>query len=223
MIIYKNLVILGTSHISAQSIKEVRQYLTINNPDLVALELDVNRFTALTNKEAKGSSLELLIQLGLIPFILSKIGQKIQKELGKMVGVDPGSEMLEAVKIAQEKKISIVLIDQDIRVTLKKLAKKITLREKFRFLLDLITSPFSKEAKIKIDLTKVPERDLIDHIIKKIKKRYPSFYKVLIEDRNKILAKNLYNLNLTPKREIFVIVGAGHISGLLEELKKMGY
>lgn len=222
MIIYKNLVILGTSHISIQSIKEVRKYLNNNTPKIVALELDKDRYIALIDKTQRASSIQILKELGLAAFIINKIGHKIEKELGKIVGVSPGSEMLEAIKIAKEKNIPIALIDQNIRITLKRLSKKITTKEKFRIIFDIFLSLFSKTNKVKIDLRKVPERSFILELTNKMKERYPSIYKVLIEERNSIIAKNLYNLNLNDNREIFVVVGAGHIEGLLEELKKMG-
>ncbi|MBS3149091.1 TraB/GumN family protein [Candidatus Woesearchaeota archaeon] len=222
MIIYKNLVILGTSHISIQSIKEVKSYLDKNAPKIVALELDKDRFIALTNKNQRASSIEILKELGPGAFLINKIGQKVEKELGKLVGVTPGAEMLEAIKICKEKNINIALIDQNIRITLKKLSK-VPLKEKLKLILDIFTSPLSSKNKVKIDLRKVPEQSFIIEVINKVKERYPSIYKVLIEERNKILAKNLYNLNLNNNEGIFVIVGAGHIDGLVEELKKMGY
>lgn len=223
MIIYKNLVILGTSHISIQSINEIKSYLTKNSPKIVALELDKDRFIALTNKNQRASSVQVLKELGIGAFIINKIGQKVEKELGKLVGVSPGAEMLEAIKICKDKNIKIALIDQDIRITLKKLSKKVPYKEKMKLISDILLSPFSKKNKIKIDLRKVPDQSFILEAINKIKERYPSIYRVLIEERNKVLAKNLYNLSISIKEEIFVIVGAGHIEGLIEELKKMGY
>src|SRR3989338_523627 len=95
MIIYKNLVILGTSHISIESIKEVRSYLSKNNPTLIALELDKNRYHALLDKSKKASSFQVLKEFGFLPFVLNMIGNKIEKGLGKIVGVVPGSEMVE--------------------------------------------------------------------------------------------------------------------------------
>ena len=116
MIIYKNLVILGTSHISIQSINEIKSYLTKNSPKIVALELDKDRFIALTNKNQRASSIQVLKELGIGAFLINKIGQKVEKELGKLVGVSPGAEMLEAIKICKDKNIQIALIDQNIRV-----------------------------------------------------------------------------------------------------------
>ncbi|HLC55998.1 MAG TPA: TraB/GumN family protein [Candidatus Nanoarchaeia archaeon] len=221
MIKYKNLTVLGTSHISVQSIKDVSSFIKNNTPDIIALELDAARFIALTDKRAKKSSLKDVIHLGLKGFILNQIGAYIEKKLGKLVGVSPGSEMKEAIKLAKEYNLKIELIDQRIDITLKKLTKSITLKEKFRFVIDLISGTLYKKKRIKIDLTKVPDESFIIEILEKIKFRYPSFYNVLIDERNKIMAKNLNKIILNNKQSsIFAIVGAGHLSGLLQEIKK---
>ncbi len=221
MIKYKNLTILGTSHISIQSIKDVSSFVKNNKPDIIALELDSARFIALTDKKAKKSSFKDVMHLGLKGFILNQIGAYIEKKLGKLVGVSPGSEMKEAIKLAKEYNLRIELIDQRIDITLKKLSKSITFKEKFRFVIDLISGTLYEKKRIKIDLTKVPEESFILEILEKIKVRYPSFYNVLIAERNKIMAKNLNKLiNDNKQSNIFAIVGAGHLSGLLQEIKK---
>ena len=129
--------------------------------------------------------------------------------------------MVTAAKLAKKHKIKIVLIDQDISITLKNLSKEITRKEKWRFIADLFKAGFTKENRITIDLTKVPEEDFIKKIIKQVKDRYPSFYKVIVKDRDKVMAKNLYTLISNNKDEkILAIVGAGHEKDMLKEIKR---
>ena len=223
MIIYKNLVLLGSSHISIESIKEIKTYLDKNKPSIIASELDKNRYMALVSKDPRSSSIQIIRELGFGAFVINKIGQKIERELGKLVGVTPGSEMLAAINIANEKNIPLALIDQDIRLTLKRLSKKLTLKEKLRFVVDIFLSLFPSKNKIKIDLRKVPSQELIKEMILKIEERYPTIYKVLIEERNKTMSSNLLRISKDIKGEIFVIIGAGHLDGLIDQLKKVGY
>ena len=66
-----------------------------------------------------------------------------------------------------------------------------------------------------LDLTRVPDEETIDILLEEVKKRYPGIYKVLIGDRNKILAKNLYNLKEKyNNKKILAILGAGHKKGV---------
>jgi len=81
---------------------------------------------------------------------------------------------------------------------------------------------FSRKNKIKIDLTKVPEKEFIKQLIDQVKERYPNFYKVVIEDRNKVMAKNLYTLiSKNNNSKILAIIGAGHEEDLIQELKRV--
>jgi len=219
MIKYKNLVIIGTSHIAIQSINEVKQAVNTLKPDFIALELDLRRFQALTSKKEK-RGIANPFELGLIGFIFNQIGAYAEKKLGELVGISPGSEMIEAIKLAKKNNIKIALIDQDIKITLKKLSKNITKKEKWNFIVDLFKAIFSRKNKIKIDLTKVPEKEFIKQLLDQVKERYPNFYKVIIEDRNKAMAKNLYTLISQNKdSKIMAIIGAGNEEDLIDELK----
>jgi len=216
---FKNISIIGTSHISPESIKEVTQKIKKLKPDIIALELDKKRYLALTSKKQR-FKISDISSLGLKGFLFNLIGAWIEKKLGKYTGVPPGSEMKIAINLAKKTKAKIALIDQDIQITIKKLMKSITWKEKFNFIKDLITSLFSKKKTIKFNLNKVPSQKLINKLLKKVKKSYPSFYKIIVKERNKIIAKNLYNLaTLYPKKKILAIIGAGHKKQVLGELK----
>lgn len=215
---FKNISIIGTSHISPESIKEVTKEIKKLKPDIIALELDKKRYSALLSKKRK-IKLSDIKDLGIKGFLFNLIGAWLEKKLGKYTGVEPGSEMKTAIKLAKKIKAKIALIDQDIEITIKTLMKSITWKEKFTFIKDFFLSFFGKK-KIEFDLRKVPKQKTINKLLKEVKKSYPSFYKVLVKDRNKVLAKNLYNLSiLYPKKKILAIIGAGHEKQVLGELK----
>ena len=215
MITFKNLTIIGTSHIAIQSIKEVKEAIKLINPHIIALELDSLRFKKLTSKNKKNN---LLRGIGSRGFLLNLVGAWAEKKLGEKVNISPGSEMKAAIEIAKKENIKLALIDQDIRITLKNLSKNFTLKEKLRFLKDLLLSMFTNKNKINIDLTKVPEKDFINKIIKEVKKKYPNLYKALVEDRNKVMAANLITL-ININKPVLAIVGAGHEEDLIKEVK----
>jgi len=215
---YKNLTIIGTSHIAQESIDQVVKAIEETNPSMIALELDPKRFQALLQK-GKKDYFYILRRVGIKGFLFSLIGEWAERKLGKIVNVKPGSEMLAAIKLAKKKKIKLALIDQDIEITLRRISKSITWKEKFNFLLDIIKAPFSKR-KIKFDLKKVPSKELIETLIKEVKLRYPNFYKVLIEERNFVMAVNLLNI-MKYDEKILAVVGAGHEEEIIEIIKKL--
>ena len=85
------------------------------------------------------------------------------------------------------------------------------------FFFDLLKGVFKRE-KIKFDLHKVPSREIIKKLTNKVRKRYPNVYSVLVDDRNKYMAKNLYKLMLD-YNSVVAIVGAGHEEDLIREIK----
>jgi len=221
-----NLTIVGTSHIAKQSMKEVQIAIMKSDPDIVALELDRKRFYALQNQKKTKISLLDIKRIGMKGFFFAVIASYIQKKLGNLVGVSPGSEMLTAIKFSKKMKKKIALIDQDIDVTLRKLSQAITWKEKWNFIVDIFKGIFmgKKEmAKIgikKIDLTKVPSRRVIKKLIQRVKERYPSLHFVLIEERNMIMAKKLEALmQKHPEKKILAVVGAGHEEDILNLIK----
>jgi len=217
---YNNLIIIGTSHIAKQSLKEVNDMFENENPDIIALELDRKRIYSLLEKKKTGPSLRDIKRIGLKGFLFSLIGAWVEKKLGEKVGVSPGSEMLEAFKLAKSRKIKIFLIDQDIEITLKRFSKALTWREKWNFVVDLIKGLIFKKQEFSFDLEKVPSRNLIKNLIKKVKQRYPNIYKVLIEERNQVMARNLFQImQKYPESKIVAIVGAGHEEDILGIIK----
>lgn len=219
----EKLILVGTSHIAKESIKKVEEIILKEKPQIVALELDRRRLFALLNEstEKKGKiSLRAIGKVGIKGFLFSLIGEYVEKKLGKLVGTKPGDDMKKAYEIAQKEKIRIALVDQDITITLKRLSKSITWKEKFRFLWDLIRSPF-KKSKIPFDLNRVPSDAIIKKLVGEVKQRYPSVYRVLIEERNEIMGKNLARLmKKLPEEKIVAIIGAGHEKEIRDIVEK---
>ena len=187
---YKNLVFLGTSHIAKQSLDEVKMRIETEKPGIIALELDKKRLPALM-QEHKKIGLGMIRRIGIKGFIFSLFGAWAEKKLGKIVGVAPGSEMKLAVRLAKKNNLKIALIDQDIEITLRRLSKALTWKEKWNFTADVLKALFTRKNEIDFDLRTVPEKKIIKKLIGKVKERYPNVFKVLIEERNVVIAKNI--------------------------------
>lgn len=223
---YKNLYIVGTSHIAKQSIREVKEEIS-KKPDIVAVELDSNRLRAVANKSRTKLSLRDIFKIGIVGFLFALVGAWAQKKLGKLVGVDPGTEMLTAVRLAKKNKIRISLIDQDIIVTLARLSRAVSWKEKLRFPYDIIKAIFFRKREMKrmgieeFDLSKVPEKKIIKALIRELKDKYPNVHRVLVTERNIFMAKKLDGLITSfPGKKILAVIGAGHEEELLDLVKQ---
>jgi pheromone shutdown-related protein TraB len=226
---YKNIVIIGTSHIAKESLKEIEEKFIENTPGIVAVELDRKRLNALMSEEKRGVELKSISRIGLKGYLFAVIGGYIQKKLGNVVGIKPGSEMKLAVKLAGQTKTKIALIDQDIEITLTKFSQRLTWKEKLTFAGDIINSIVRKKKMLKelgiegkeIDLNKVPGKELIKKLLIQMEKKYPNLYDVLVKQRNKIMANNILKLvKKYPEEKILVVIGAGHEEGIMELVKK---
>jgi len=216
---YKNVKLVGTSHIAKESIKRINTIFYSYAPDMICVELDPNRLHALLTDQKPNYNLSGIRQYGLQGYLFVIIGGFIQRKLGNVVGIKPGSDMLTAVNLAKANNKQLMLIDQDIEITLRKFSKSFSFKEKLRLLYDVLTAPFSK--KMRFDLNKVPEQEIIEKLMGQIKDRYPNLYRVLIVERNIIMAKNIYHImSKNPDKKVLVVIGAGHERELLKMIKQ---
>ena len=219
---WKNLIILGTSHIAEQSKKEVKRVILKEKPKILALELDRKRLYALLHPRKRESlSWKQIRKIGLQGWLFGVVGAWAEKKLGEQVGGKPGQEMLAGIMIARSQGISIALIDQDIEVTLRKLSDAISWKEKMHFLMDLFKGLLLRKPEIQFDLRKVPSAKIIAQLTTKVKKRYPKIYKVLVTERNEIMAKRLcLIMRQYPEDTILAIIGAGHEKEIMRLAKR---
>jgi len=223
---YENLILIGTSHIAAESIKEVREVVERTDPQVIAIELDKNRLQGLLEKKTRRLTFADVRHIGVKAYLFTLIASYVQKRLGKVVGVSPGSEMLEAVRLAKKRKVQLALIDQDISITLKRFSKAFTWKEKFRFLADVLRGLIFRKNELKalgienLDLSKVPSSEIVAKLIKQVKVRYPSVYRVLIAERNNVMARNLSVLMKEFPGTIVAVVGAGHEEEIIRLIKR---
>jgi len=212
--------ILGTSHISPESLAKVEQVILKVKPGIVAVELDRKRLFALLHKERQKPSFRDIKRVGFKGWLFALIGAWAERKLGAKVGVSPGAEMLKAIEIAQKEGSKIALIDQDIEITLRKFSRSLSWKEKWTFVKDLFKGVVLRKG-IQFDLAKVPSQKVIDELIEDVRKRYPNVYRVLVEERNEYMAQRLAAIvQHHPEETIVAVVGAGHEKEIARLLRK---
>jgi pheromone shutdown-related protein TraB len=226
---YKTLMLVGTSHIARQSLDEIENAFHAHKPGIVAVELDRQRLRSLFSEEKNRVGVSHIRRVGLKGYLFAVVGGWLQRKLGSVVGMKPGSEMKHAVELAKKAGVKIALIDQEIEVTLRKFSARLSWKEKLRFLADIFKSVFFKKKAMqemgidpaRFDLTKVPEKELVRKLTAQLKKRYPNVYDVLVRERNFIMANNIAKLmHKFPDEPVLAVVGAGHEEEIMELVKK---
>jgi len=217
MKIFQNIILVGTSHVAEESVKQVNATFK-NKPDIIAVELDVGRLYALKHNVKRPKNLDLLKRLGLGGFLFYIFGEYVQKKIGKIVKIEPGKEMMTAVNLAENGQLPLVLIDRDIEITLKRFSKHFKKGEILRMISD---SVFNKK-KLTFNIEKIPSDEQIMELLDYAKTRYPSLFQILIDERDKYMANKLFRLSKINKdKKIMAVVGAGHIKGIINYLTKL--
>lgn len=220
-----NIVILGTSHVAKQSVKEIENSINVLEPEVVAIELDYSRFKRLMSKKEKNEkvdTMKMIKEFGVAGYAFMLAGSYVQKKVGKSLGIEAGIDMKSAYLKAREKKIPTALIDLDIKYTIKKISK-LSFARKSSMFFNIIFKSFKKEYRntLQFDVKKgVPDDEFISKAIGILRKEVPDLYKILIADRNKYMVDKLLALRNNHEGVIIAVVGAGHVEGMYELLEK---
>ncbi|WP_456367642.1 TraB domain-containing protein [Thermococcus sp.] len=211
--------IVGTMHVSPKSREEVARTIISERPHAVAIELDRARFLAMeTNVELTLKDSLRLGRRGVINYALAKVEEK----LGEAFGMSPGEEMRTAIDVSRSLGIPLYLIDEDINLILAKIASA-PLREKILMALEGL-SVFLPRGRTEL----ADPMEEYRWMMLEFRRRYPYLYRVMVEERNEIMARNLMaivNSLLSAgvkKPKVVAVVGLGHKPGI-ERLLGRGY
>lgn len=217
-----NIILVGTAHISKDSVEEVKQVIEEHKPDIVAVELCKRRYESITKKDQwENTPISKLLNSSNAYLLLAQtfLGS-IQRKLGKEYGVDPGSEMIAAMDEAKKKGVNVALVDRDITVTLRRAWKRMGFREKFRLAWEFLKAliGYDEEELEEVDLEKLMDQDVISTMMEEFGEIAPSITEVLINERDKYIAKKI--LEESKKGKVVGVVGAGHLNGIKKYLQK---
>jgi len=217
-----NIILIGTAHISKDSVKEVKEAIEKYKPDIVAVELCQRRYEAITKKDKWENTpvTNLLKSNNAYLMLAQTFLSSIQRKLGKDYGVEPGSEMIAAMQVAKKQGIDVALVDRDITITLKRAWRRMGIREKSRLVWEFFKAMlgYGDEEIEDLDLEKLMDQDVISALMDEFREIAPSANDVLIHERDEYIAKKISDE--AKKGKVIAVVGAGHIEGIKKHLKK---
>lgn len=216
----RSITLVGTAHVSKESIEEVENTIKELKPDCVAIELDEKRADSIQNPD-KYSQLDIVKVLkrheGFL-LLANLILASFQRRMGLNAGVKPGDEMLAAMKLAQELNIPTSLVDRPIQITLKRAWGKNSFWGKVKLFGLLLSSAFSKEEIEPEEIENLKNHSEMDSMMDELSKDMPVIKTVLIDERDKYLASKIW----TSKGDnIVAVLGAGHLPGVEAHLNKL--
>lgn len=209
----KTYYIIGTAHISKDSVDEVNKVIDEIKPDTVCVELCETRYQAMTDTDRwKKLDIFQVIKEKKVLFLLSSLAMgAFQRRLGAELGVKPGAEFKAAIDKANEIGAKIVLADRNIQATLKRTWRKLSLMKKWGTLGMLVESLFSKETISEADIEKMKEKNQLEEVMKEFASENPEIQKPLIDERDQFLMSSIEEAE---GEKIVAVVGAGHVAGM---------
>ena len=215
----REIVVIGTAHVSRESVELVRRAIDELRPDAVAIELDPKRFEALSRPE-RFEALDLrevirtrqLATLGLNLALAA-----YQRSLGVALGVKPGAELLEAARAAERAGISVALCDRDVRITLRRAWHALSFWQRMLLLSSLSAALFERAELSEDGLRELRRTDVLSRLLTELGNAFPGLKLVLIDERDAYLAERIRE---TPGRRIVAVIGAGHLEGVVRALER---
>jgi pheromone shutdown-related protein TraB len=214
----REIVVLGTAHVSRESVDLVRSAVLELRPDAVCVELDPKRFEALSRPDRfEALDLREVIrtrQLATLGLNLSLAAY--QRSLGVALGVKPGSELLEGARAAEAEGIPVAFCDRDVRVTLRRAWRALSFWKRSLLLATFSAALFERAELSEDDLRELRRTDVLTRLLTELGEAFPGLKAVLIDERDLYLAERVRE---TPGRRLLVVVGAGHVAGLVRTLE----
>ena len=213
------IVIVGTAHVSEKSVQEVVGKIEQLRPDIVAVELCLARYRAITGQEEEREIKisELLSGGKLYLLLVQWFLAYIQRKMGEEMGVKPGSEMLAAIEAAKKAGARVALVDRDISITIQRFWSAMSLLDKARLVWSLLPAAFGRGGDEEIDIDSITQDDIVSQMISEFRKISPGAANVLVDERDAFLARNLYLLS--KQGRVLAVVGAGHREGITRHLE----
>jgi pheromone shutdown-related protein TraB len=214
----RRLVLVGTAHISQQSVDLVREVIDRERPDCVCVELDAQRYEALSQErrfEAQDLR-EIIRNQQLAALLMNIVLASYQKRLGMKLGVTPGRELLEATQVADELGIPISLCDRDIRVTLRRAWHALSLWRKLMLVSGVMASAFEDPEISEEELERIRQKDVLTELMKDLGDSMPELKRSLIDERDAFLAKKIRE---SEGECLVAVVGAGHVEGMIRSIE----
>ncbi len=214
------LLLIGTAHVSKDSVEEVKDNFEQYQPDIVCIELDESRYSNKKNKQTwSDTTITKVIKEGKGFLLLANMAlASFQKRMGQNTGVQTGEEILSAAKLAEENNIPFSFCDREIQTTFRRAWAKSNFWNKMKLLATLISAAFSKEEISEEELEELKKADVLDTMMQEMAKELPTVKEVLIDERDLFLAKSMFK---SKGKKRLGVIGAGHTNGILKHLEKL--
>ena len=209
----KEIILLGTAHVSKESAQLVKDVIEEEKPDTVCVELCESRYQAIRQKEMWQYTdiVKVIREKKTFLLLANLLLASFQKRIAKKLNIKPGQEMIQAIETGEAVGAKIHLTDRDIRITLSRTWRTMGLWSKLKLFFQLILSIGEVDEISEEDIEKIKQKDVLETLLADVGKSLPVVKDILIDERDRYLA---HKIRTAPGNKIVAVVGAGHVSGI---------
>jgi len=199
----KEVILVGTAHVSKESAQLVSDIIESEKPDTVCVELCDARYQSIRQKDK-------WLETDIIKVIKEKKTFLLLSNADKF-DIVPGAEMIKAIDAAEAIGAHVHLSDRNIRITLAKTWRAMGLWGKIKLLFQLVLSMGEIGDIGEEDIEKMKQEDVLETLLADVGKSLPVLKDILIDERDQYLA---HKIRTAPGKNIVAVVGAGHVPGI---------
>ncbi|RWZ55333.1 TraB/GumN family protein [Halobacillus fulvus] len=213
----KELILIGTAHVSKQSAEQVKQVIEEERPDSVCVELDAQRYQSIKDGDQwKNMDIFQVIKDRKATLLLMNLAiSSFQKRMAKQFGIKAGQEMIQGIESADELGAELVLADRNIQVTFSRIWSNIGFFGKMKLMMSIVYSIFSNETISEAELEKMKSQDMLDGMLQDMTDNFPTLKKPLIDERDQYLAQKI---KTAPGDKVVAVLGAAHVPGIKKQI-----
>jgi pheromone shutdown-related protein TraB len=210
----KEILLVGTAHVSRKSVEEVEAVISTEKPDTVCVELDQTRYDTMVDEDRwrKLDIFQIIKQKKVLFMMASLVLGAYQRKMGAALGVKPGAELLAAVNTAKAENAELILADRDIQATLKRTWANLSFWNKNKMLGALVGAFFASNEISEEQIEELKDRDNINEMMREFARVMPQVQEPLIDERDRYLMSMIQD---APGKKIVGVVGAAHIEGMV--------
>jgi pheromone shutdown-related protein TraB len=215
----KEIILLGTAHVSKNSAQQVKDIIETKKPDSVCIELDEQRYKSIKDKAKwRNTDIVKIIKEKKAGFMLTNIIlSNYQRKIAEQFEINAGQEMIQGIISAEEIGAKTVLADRNIQTTFTRLWRKVSLWGKVKLISSIMFSLIDDEKITEEDLERMKTEDMLTSALAELSKAFPDLKKYIVDERDQYLA---YKIKNAPGDKVLAVLGAAHTPGVKQELFK---
>jgi pheromone shutdown-related protein TraB len=209
----KEILLIGTAHVSKQSAQEVKEIIETEKPDSVCIELDEERYRSILNKNKWQNMdiIKVIKEKRAILLLMNLILSTYQKKMARQFDINPGQEMIQGIQSANKVGAHLVLADRNIQTTFKRIWRGVGFWGKIKLFYSIVFSILDDEEISEEELEKMKTEDMLTSALKELSSSFPELKKHLVDERDQYLAQKIKE---APGEKVIAVLGAAHIPGI---------